>query len=85
MASSLSRHRHIGPAPAAHGLRFPLFLKSLPALARGAVLTAELAVISIMIGTAIGTVAGVAGSRAIVSLPGRLRPMSPSCAGYRSW
>src|SRR5438445_458674 len=24
-------------------------------------------------------------SRAIVSLPGRLRPMSPSCAGYRSW
>ena len=38
---------------------FPLFLKSLPALARGAVLTAELTVISILIGTAIGTVAGV--------------------------
>jgi polar amino acid transport system permease protein len=39
---------------------FSLFLKSLPSLAQGAVLTAELAVISIVIGTAIGTVAGVA-------------------------
>ena len=38
---------------------FALFLKSLPALARGALLTAELTVISILIGTAIGTVAGV--------------------------
>ena len=38
---------------------FSLFLKSLPALARGAVLTAELTVVSIVIGTAIGTVAGV--------------------------
>ena len=36
-----------------------LFLTSLPALARGALLTAELAAISILIGTAIGTVAGV--------------------------
>ena len=36
-----------------------LFLNSLPALARGAVLTAELAIVSILIGTAIGTVAGV--------------------------
>src|SRR6516165_7484645 len=38
---------------------FSLFLKSLPALARGAMLTAELTVVSILIGTAIGTVAGV--------------------------
>jgi polar amino acid transport system permease protein len=38
---------------------FSLFLKSLPALARGAALTAELTVISILIGTAIGTIAGV--------------------------
>lgn len=38
---------------------FSLFLTSLPALARGALLTAELTVISILIGTAIGTVAGV--------------------------
>jgi polar amino acid transport system permease protein len=36
-----------------------LFLTSLPALARGALLTAELAVISMLIGTTIGTVAGV--------------------------
>src|SRR5262245_65585641 len=38
---------------------FSLFLKSLPALAQGAVLTAELAVVSILIGIGIGTVAGV--------------------------
>ena len=38
---------------------FSLFLNSLPALARGALLTAELTLISILIGTAIGTVAGV--------------------------
>jgi His/Glu/Gln/Arg/opine family amino acid ABC transporter permease subunit len=38
---------------------FSLFLKSLPALARGALLTAELTLVSILIGTVIGTVAGV--------------------------
>jgi His/Glu/Gln/Arg/opine family amino acid ABC transporter permease subunit len=36
-----------------------LFLSSLPALAQGALLTAELALISILIGTMIGTIAGV--------------------------
>jgi len=39
---------------------FSLFLRSLPALARGAVLTIELASISILVGTAIGIVVGVA-------------------------
>jgi His/Glu/Gln/Arg/opine family amino acid ABC transporter permease subunit len=38
---------------------FSLFLKSLPALARGALLTAELTLVSILIGTAIGIMAGV--------------------------
>jgi polar amino acid transport system permease protein len=37
-----------------------LFLQSLPALAKGAVVTAELTVISILIGALIGTVIGVA-------------------------
>jgi ABC-type amino acid transport system permease subunit len=38
-----------------------LFLQSLPALAKGAVVTAELTVISILIGALIGTIVGVAG------------------------
>jgi len=38
---------------------FSLFLKSLPALARGALLTAELTLVSILIGTAIGIMSGV--------------------------
>jgi His/Glu/Gln/Arg/opine family amino acid ABC transporter permease subunit len=37
-----------------------LFLQSLPALAKGAVITAELTVISILIGALIGTIVGVA-------------------------
>jgi len=37
-----------------------LFLQSLPALAKGAVVTAELTVISILIGAVIGTAVGVA-------------------------
>jgi polar amino acid transport system permease protein len=37
-----------------------LFLQSLPALAKGAVVTAELTVISILIGALVGTVVGVA-------------------------
>jgi His/Glu/Gln/Arg/opine family amino acid ABC transporter permease subunit len=37
-----------------------LFLQSLPALAKGAVVTAELTVLSILIGALIGTVVGVA-------------------------
>jgi His/Glu/Gln/Arg/opine family amino acid ABC transporter permease subunit len=39
---------------------FPLFVQSLPALARGALTTVELAALSIVIGTVIGTLAGVA-------------------------
>jgi His/Glu/Gln/Arg/opine family amino acid ABC transporter permease subunit len=37
----------------------PLFLQSLPALAKGAVITAELTVVSILIGALIGTIVGV--------------------------
>ena len=59
----MHRHAFAPPRGSVTGHRmdfeFPLFLKSLPALARGAVLTAELTVVSILIGTAIGTVAGV--------------------------
>ena len=36
-----------------------LFLQSLPALAKGAVITAELTVVSILIGALIGTIVGV--------------------------
>jgi His/Glu/Gln/Arg/opine family amino acid ABC transporter permease subunit len=39
---------------------FSLFVQSLPALLRGALTTAELAVVSIIIGTMIGTAAGIA-------------------------
>ena len=49
---------------------FSLFLKSLPALAQGAVLTAELAVVSILIGTAIGTIAASAACPGIGCSPG---------------
>jgi ABC-type amino acid transport system permease subunit len=59
---------------------FSLFLKSLPALAPGAVLTAELAVISIAIGTAIGTNASSLPASACARRRTPIRASSPAAS-----